>query len=471
MAALQIWISSAYLRCFHTNRQKSSICWPSSPRDGWGKTEKNMRVWAYACLLLCLPVHAQAGSIYKVKHPTVACGDDAAIKSLNDRTNPHQNDPQWRRTTMSQGQCYAVTPDMRWEKIANRNGLPLLRHSPPVPGMPPLYFMTADIADLSPPPASRTADAPAAPPRAAPDATTGADAATGATAPAGPAAPVPDTQEQQGPVIIARTDPPAPTDLFFMTGGFQKVGSMLLSALLIMGAGWILVVLYRAIMAFVGRRAALRQARAVVERNAGLLIQRRLHAHEGQAAHGQSPDRQWQREVSRFCRTTVIPALAHEQREHYWTDIEKKVHASIDAVSSRPAPPRPDLRLITTAEPYRPGMSCAQYVAYCMELLEKAGWDARLPGNVERAGTLISASKDSLSMVVQCWTERRPVEEAIIHQCVAAKADLSARIAVVVSAAPYTQQAIQAGKSSRVFVLHHEELQKFASQVEAPQVA
>lgn len=116
-------------------------------------------------------------------------------------------------------------------------------------------------------------------------------------------------------------------------------------------------------------------------------------------------------------------------------------------------------------------MTCTQYVAYCMGLLEKAGWDTRMSGNAGQAATVIVATKDGLSMVVQCWTERRPVEEETVRQCIAARSGLSARIAVVVSSAPYTQQALQMGKSSRVFVLHHEELQKFASQVEAPQVA
>ncbi|WP_167400253.1 restriction endonuclease [Gluconacetobacter entanii] len=420
-----------------------------------------MRIWAFACLLLCLPVHAQAGSTYRVKHPSIACGDDFALKALNDRTNQHLTDPQWRQATMVQGQCYTVTPDMRWEKIANRNGLPLLRRNPPIAGMPPLYFMASDIADITAPPA-----APGRP----------ADTATPAPAPAKPAD-VTDPQAadsaaspQTAPVIITHTDPPAPTDLFFMTGGFQKLGSMLLSALLALGAGWVLWVVYRMIMAFVGRRAALRQATALVERNAGLLIQRRLHAHEGQAAHGHAPAQQWQREVDRFCRTTLMPALAHEWREQYWAAIERKVLACIEAVSTR-ARPRPDLRLVTAPVPYHADMTCAQYVSYCMGLLEKAGWDTRMSANAGQAATVIVATKDGLSMVVQCWTERRPVEEDIVRQCIAARAGLSARIAVVVSNAPYTQQAIQLGKSSRVFVLHHEELQKFASQVEAPQVA
>ncbi|WP_167400134.1 restriction endonuclease [Novacetimonas maltaceti] len=435
----------------------------TEPCGGRGKTEKNMRIWAFACLLLCLPVHAQAGSAYRVKHPTVACGDDLAIKALNDRTNPHLTDPQWRQAMMVQGQCYTVAPDMRWEKIANRNGLPLLRRNPAVPGMPPLYFMASDISDISAPP-------PAAPGKAA-------DGPTPLPTPAMPAEGT-DPQAtdnaaspQAAPVIIAHTDPPAPTDLFFMTGGFQKLGSMLLSALLALGAGWILWVVYRMIMAFVGRRAALRQATALVERNAGLLIQRRLHAHEGQAAHGKTPAQQWQGEVGRFCRTTLLPALAHDGREQYWPAIERKVQARIEAVSTR-ARPRPDLRLVTSSTaPYHADMTSAQYVSYCMGLLEKADWDTRLSGNAGQAATVIVATKDGLSMVVQCWTERRPVEEETVRQCIAARAGLSARIAVVVSNAPYTQQAIQLGKSSRVFVLHHEELQKFASQVEAPQVA
>ncbi|MBV1832236.1 restriction endonuclease, partial [Komagataeibacter sp. AV436] len=110
-----------------------------------------MRIWASACLLLWLPASASAAGLFSATHPTLACGDDAALRALSDPAQLAQHSAAWRRTLLRQGDCHAVTPDIKWEKIANRNGLPLMRRVPPVPGLAPLYFMTGDITPFGAP--------------------------------------------------------------------------------------------------------------------------------------------------------------------------------------------------------------------------------------------------------------------------------------------------------------------------------
>ncbi|MBE7729732.1 restriction endonuclease, partial [Komagataeibacter sp. FXV3] len=120
-----------------------------------------MRIWASACLLLCLPASASAAGLFTAVHPTLACGDDAILRTLSDRAIAAQQSPAARKTLIRQGDCHSVTPDIRWEKIANRNGLPLMRRVPPVPGLPPLYFMTGDIAPVGAVTAMAAEDRPA----------------------------------------------------------------------------------------------------------------------------------------------------------------------------------------------------------------------------------------------------------------------------------------------------------------------
>ncbi|WP_228391430.1 restriction endonuclease [Komagataeibacter medellinensis] len=418
-----------------------------------------MRIWASACLLLCLPASASATGLFGVTHPTLACGDDAILRSLSDRAITAQQSPAWRKTLFRQGDCHLVTPDIRWEKIANRNGLPLMRRVPPVPGLPPLYFMTGDIAPLAPTlagPSPMIAERHAlpTPPVAAPQA-------------APPESTLPDETPKTHvvpPVIVQHADTPLPTDLFFMTRGFQKLGSLILTLMLAGGAGWIAILVLRTIWRMTHRRRAIHQCMELTKRHRPMLARWYQQAQ----ADGSQAQTAWETHVERFSHATLIPALTRSGRNASWPDIRRTVQAHVTTVA---ASPQPGAQANTTAPGfYHQDMNQEEYAAFCSQWIGKAGWETH-PPVATGLGSVIQGHRNDLKMLVHCWMDRKPVHEDVILQGIKEKTDSKADIGAIVSNAPYTQEALLLGKKHRVFLLHHEDIFKFVSGIEVPDVA
>ncbi|ATU71841.1 hypothetical protein [Komagataeibacter rhaeticus] len=414
-----------------------------------------MRIWASACLLLCLPAGASAAGLFGVTHPTLACGDDVILRSLSDHTITAQQSPAWRRTLFRQGDCHLVTPDVRWEKIANRNGLPLMRRVPPMPGLPPLYFMTGDITPLAPPlagpaatPAERHAPAPLTPPHPTPE----------------PTAPDAPLAHPVAPVIVQHAETPLPTDIFFMTRGFQKLGSLILTLMLAGGAAWVMILILRAGWRMTRRRGAIRQCMELAERHRPMLAR---WYRQAQAGNGPSHT-PWETHVERFTHATLIPALARSGRGASWPGIRRAVLAHITTMAAG-TPGRPQDGSITPGF-YHQDMNQEEYAAFCSQWIEKAGWETH-PPVATGLGTVIQGHRNNLKMLVHCWMDRRPVHDDVILQGIKEKTDSKANIGAIVSNAPYTQEALLLGKKHRIFLLHHEDIFKFVSGIEVPDVA
>ncbi|MCE2564482.1 restriction endonuclease [Komagataeibacter sp. FNDCF1] len=416
-----------------------------------------MRIWASACLLLCLPASASAAGLFGATHPTLACGDDAILRSLSDHAITAQQSTTWRKTLFRQGDCHQVTPDIRWEKIANRNGLPLMRRVPPVPGLPPLYFMTGDIAPLAPAgPISPLAERRAAP----------VPAATIDHPPA-PDTPTPEPRKihMPAPVIVQHAETPLPTDLFFMTRGFQKLGSLILTLMLAGGAGWVMLRIMRTCWIMARRRTASRLCLALAEQHRPMLAR---WYQQAQAAGGAASTAAWEMHVERFAHSTLIPALARRGRSALWPGIQKSVQAHITTLAAGTVR-KPPVDPITPGF-YHQDMNQEEYAAFCSQWIEKAGWEIR-PPVATGLGSVIQGQRNSLRMLVHCWIDRRPVHDDVILQGIKEKTDSKAHIGAIVSNAPYTQEALLLGKKHRIFLLHHEDIFKFVSGIEVPDVA
>ncbi|WP_130730380.1 restriction endonuclease [Komagataeibacter xylinus] len=389
-----------------------------------------MRIWASACLLLWLPASASAAGLFSATHPTLACGDDAALRTLSDATEVARHPPAWRRTLIRQGDCHAVTPDIKWEKIANRNGLPLMRRVPPVPGLAPQYFMTGDITPVG--------------------------------------APAPPPVHVAPPVIVQNRETPLPTDLFFMTRGFQKLGSLILTLMLITGAGWIMMRVLRTVWIMARRRKAINTCLKLAERHRPMLARWYQQADDDNAAtltHSRMP---WSTHVERFTRTTLLPALARDGQSALWPAINKTVCAHLTTLAANTA--RTPSATVLTSGIYHPDMNQAEYAAFCSQWIEKAGWEIR-PPVATGLGSVIHCNRNGLKMLVHCWIDRKPVHDDVIWQGIKEKTESRADIGAIVSNAPYTQEALLLGKKHRVFLLHHEDVYKFVSGIEVPDVA
>ncbi|KON66224.1 hypothetical protein KOEU_01970 [Komagataeibacter europaeus] len=421
-----------------------------------------MRIWASACLLLCLPASASAAGLFSAVHPTLACGDDAILRTLSDRTIAAQQSPASRRTLIRQGDCHNVTPDIRWEKIANRNGLPLMRRVPPVPGLPPLYFMTGDIVPIGSVPSPAAEERPALRAPVAPPAPAAVDTPT----PTGPQhTEADDSPPPAPPVIVQQAETPRPTDIFFMTCGFQKLGSLILTLMLVCGTGWIMVLILRACWLMARRRRAIRICLELAQRHSAMLGRWYQNAHDTTAAaHSHTS---WPTYLDRFVRSTLLPTLTRQGYHTLWPSIHKTVQGHITTLaastSSKPA-------VAITPCTYHQDMNQAEYAAFCSQWIEKAGWDTH-PPVATGLGSVIQCNRNNLKMLVHCWMDRKPVHDDVIWQGIKEKTDSKASVGAIVSNAPYTQEALQLGKKHRIFLLHHEDVFKFVSGIEVPDVA
>ncbi|GCE79827.1 restriction endonuclease [Komagataeibacter oboediens] len=424
-----------------------------------------MRIWASACLLLCLPASASAAGLFSAVHPTLACGDDAILRTLSDRTISTQQSPAWRRTLMRQGDCHNVTPDIRWEKIANRNGLPLMRRVPPVPGLPPLYFMTGEIAPIAPGPTVAVASEDRTPPRTpiAPP----APVAPMADTPTGPQhTEAEDSPPATPPVIVQPAETPRPTDIFFMTRGFQKLGSLILTLMLVCGTGWVMVLVLRATWRMARRRKAINICVELAQRHSPMLGRWYQNAHDtrpGSASHTS-----WGTYLDRFAHGTILPTLTRHGYNTLWPDIHKTVYGHITAMAARTASKPPATAIPPST--YHQDMNQAEYAAFCSQWIEKAGWEIH-PPVATGLGSVIQCNRNNLKMLVHCWMDRKPVHDDVILQGIKEKTDCKASVGAIVSNAPYTQEALMLGKKHRIFLLHHEDIFKFVSGIEVPDVA
>nr|WP_272931012.1 restriction endonuclease [Acetobacter indonesiensis] len=106
------------------------------------------------------------------------------------------------------------------------------------------------------------------------------------------------------------------------------------------------------------------------------------------------------------------------------------------------------------------------YERYCAKLLRKEGWEALVTSECGDQGADVIASKNGLRVVLQCKLYSKAVGNDAVQQVAAARHHYSARLAAVVSNAPYTIPAQQLARTNKVFLLHHDELPDFVRRLE-----
>lgn len=103
--------------------------------------------------------------------------------------------------------------------------------------------------------------------------------------------------------------------------------------------------------------------------------------------------------------------------------------------------------------------------------MDRKGGMGNPPPVATGLGSVIHGSRNGLKMLVHCWIDRKPVHDDVIWQGIKEKTESRADIGAIVSNAPYTQEALLLGKKHRIFLLHHEDIYKFVSGIEVPDVA
>ncbi|MBV1833104.1 restriction endonuclease [Novacetimonas pomaceti] len=237
------------------------------------------------------------------------------------------------------------------------------------------------------------------------------------------------------------------------------------------GAGWLGIVLFVFIAGWTANkwqaRAQLKNAEKIcidlIQRHADALRIRRKQL-VYQNSYGVEKTDKWEKEVVEFTKTILLPALSTRGLIHEWDKISRKIISALYGVSQQPIK-TPDA-LPSNPDIYSPAMNPYDYERYCATLLRKVGWEATATAGSGDQGADVVASKNGNRLALQCKLYNKSVGNEAVQQVAAARDHYHADYAAVVSNADYTPGARQLAKSTKVFLLHHDELQGFADRIE-----
>jgi restriction system protein len=101
-----------------------------------------------AVWLVLAPAPCRGEAAWHTRSLVYGCTDPRATRLINGEAAPRVA-PVWIGSARRDGQCFKVTPEQHWEAISLRDGLRLLRRTPPMPGEPPLFFRPRDLAPVA----------------------------------------------------------------------------------------------------------------------------------------------------------------------------------------------------------------------------------------------------------------------------------------------------------------------------------
>lgn len=183
-----------------------------------------------------------------------------------------------------------------------------------------------------------------------------------------------------------------------------------------------------------------------------------------QNAYGTTIYDKWEREKTAFMQREMLTFLTEQGYAAYFERATPVLLAYLDKVAfDTPAPPEQKL---SNPDVYSPDMDPFDYERYCARQLRQMGWEAIATSECGDQGADVVASRGNTRIILQCKLYTKAVGNDAVQQVSAARQHYGARYAAVVSNAPYTIPAQQLAKTNKVFLLHHDELQRFVRRVE-----
>ncbi|MCG8441932.1 MAG: restriction endonuclease [Caulobacterales bacterium] len=200
-----------------------------------------------------------------------------------------------------------------------------------------------------------------------------------------------------------------------------------------------------------------RRAERLIKRHAAQLGRKRGHVRTLNE-YGVVDEKAWRAARQKFIDQVILESLPDHVREVLKTrvDVRGRWAQRIEKVA-RAAEKR--WAEEGTGLDFRPGMSGAEYEAFCAQILGEAGWRVFNKGDSADQGVDLIARKDKMTVAIQCKRYRSSVGNSAVQEIVAGKAMVGPNaLAAVVSNAPYTRAAKELAMANRVLLLHHSDL-------------
>ncbi|WP_428377922.1 restriction endonuclease [Lichenicoccus sp.] len=403
---------------------------------------------------------------YRIVSPVTACIDPRSTLALSDAAlsgaaRVGQRSPAWRGAVQRQGHCVAIEPGAHWERILGAGPLMLLRRTPPMPGLPPLYFPAGsaslvpdgkpapDQPDPGPANSVAAAGPPAQEPEPATDAAGAADspirteplpAPATATPPSTFPSAFPSTQAEALPMPGSQGD--ADVSLMDVTTNSATLGRAMQQGYVVgFAAAMLLIVLLLAIVAGI--------AWAIL-RNTRLSRAARLPGHGPHATAGLSP-------------ALLAGAAPTATRRIVLSDETRHLETTPAHPASRasPQPSHPELALPPATAP--PPADATDFGRHCIALLDKAGWQTSVRPIAGQGMPDLVAERDGRVMALQCLPVEPAVDEEAVDCACMARERQQADSAAIVSDASFTAPAKRLALQAGIALLHADELAAFAA--------
>lgn len=426
-----------------------------------------------SCSSVCILLITGAGiahgdELFHSTKPIFACVNPRATKALANQDDPRLNDPKWVQFVVKDGRCFQVSPGDAWEQISDRDGMKLLRRSPPVAGTPPLYFMPSDVTSgapfkitdeqptedaSSPDPAAQNDNSAVFPDAAAPPESGDSRHDSGDQTPSGIRAP------EEAPVA----DPPPPQNVSAQavpqttdTGRGGLFGFVCIGVIAFVALG-----VWKKVAAKKKLGAAWNIVLSEIDRQANALQIRKLQLATPDH-YGTVNLSRWQKEINYFCESRLQTLLSGAGLSDQWPLISGHAAQRVDDVASAaPASSTIPPRFVSDPRTFDPRMDPIDYERHCALLLQEAGWDARVTQASGDQGADVIAERRGQKIVVQCKLYSQPVGNKAVQEAFAAKQHQGADMALVATNADFTPSARQLASTTGVILVHHSQLGQF----------
>ncbi|TRL35522.1 restriction endonuclease [Rhizobium straminoryzae] len=170
-------------------------------------------------------------------------------------------------------------------------------------------------------------------------------------------------------------------------------------------------------------------------------------------------------DTERF-RKTFAPELAGFIENHLWGELSDEERDFLrhtrnegDETLFHLFEPRILLRATYLKSSYRsPTMTPIEFEKWCAKMLRAAGWSTQETKATGDQGADVIATKGDLRLVVQCKFYSSPVGNKAVQEAFAAKTHYAATHAMVVTNASFTPAAQRLSTSTRVILVHADDL-------------
>lgn len=179
-------------------------------------------------------------------------------------------------------------------------------------------------------------------------------------------------------------------------------------------------------------------------------------------AYGVVDSKQWQDEIELFIEEVIKPATMSSKgapkEEHWLTSNELAMDDLRKRINKAASFPPPRTKFSETMPPL-------EYEKLVCDTLRRLGWDAKTTKGSGDQGVDVLASREGVSVVIQCKLYSSPVGNAAVQEAISGREFEKADYAAVVSNATYTKSAIQLASTANVQLLHHDQLSELYDRI------